>query len=258
MTLTVVPHTIGGDAEEGPDGKRQTAVFLVHGLETAPSRYLWQALDSSGVPRYSDPHPTEPGLFVYRKRARVGGTGDKYDLRIDVKYGPASLLTAGGATVGRVRRSLRSDLVTEETTRDVFGNLMQTRYVTALSFGLGGSSITIEDRVHQISVQRAAVSVVTQQVEPEFPVEFSIRYGGTVNASTYRGRGQDQWLLNISADDRDDDMYDVTYTVTLLKTGWQATIYHTENGIIPLNTRLGNGIEIKQVYERVNFSKVPL
>lgn len=259
MSVTVVPYRVAGDAEEGPEGRRERAVYLVHGLEGDPSRYFWEALKQSQIPRYGAPHPSEPGLFASRRRVRVGQTGDRHDVRVEITYAPQSALMQGATRpVGSVRRQMRSELVTEETTRDVNGNQMRTRYITRFSISLSGSSITISDVVHRVSVQRPSISVVTNRIERNFPLELGIAASGSTNAGRFRNRGQDQWLLNIEAEDLENGTYDVAYTATLFKSGWQATIIHSENGIVPIGVQPGNGEEVKQVYPRSNFSLVPL
>lgn len=259
--MSVTPYKLGGNVDDGPEGITGTHLFLVTGLSSAPGAHFYDALKQSGLPRRGDPHPTEAGLFCYRRRVRLGGTSDPEETIVECLFGPPDRLDAGGAAaVGTVRRSLRAELVTEETIRDVNGDLMQTTYVSRLAAGGAGSSVSVSTISHRVAVQRPTFSLVFQRVESSLPINRAFRFAGKTNSSTYRGKPRDAWLCNIESEDQGDGTFDTTYTVTLndSRQGWQALIRHSINGQVPIDIATGRGEEIRQVYGRENFGALPI
>lgn len=239
----ITQYLLDGEFSEAADGKRARYVHQVSELGgSAPSR-LPAAVFAPGIPRRGDAHPSESGLTVERVTARATSDPEIALVTVDYASRGADSDTPGneGLTI-----TVRGDLITEETIKNVDGDLMQTTYV-----GIG----SIAFQTHRVEVQRPSFSLVFSRIEDDSALALAYRYAGKVNSGSFQGAGEDRWLCTLESDSQEDGRHRVRYTFTYNNQGWQARLTAAVNGLIPLDASLQNGgIRIEQVYERENFN----
>jgi len=254
MSITVHPDVIGGSAREDGSGLRITRLFRVAGIRTAADNFLAVPLSLSQIPQIGEQHPRRPDLVVLDRDVSMS-IPDPNAVLVTVNYGPPDALSGGGR-VGDVTRSLRAELITEETTTDVDGQKMITRYVNRAT--LISTTFSVTTLVHRVQVQRPSFSLVWERIEGGLPTSRAFAASGKVNARTWQGKPADTWLMAISSTQDHANRFRTSYTATYLEQGWQAVLNHTEGGLIPIDVDKRNGVHQYQVYERYDFARLGL
>jgi len=250
----VIPDLIDGDVSLSINGNSVRRLFQVQELTGAASGRLVSAASASGVPRVGDAHPSLGGVRVTDVRASAAS--DPTVATVEVTYGIAQGTTTGVNT-SAIEVSIVSDLYSEETIKDVNGRTITTRYFSSTASN-GSFSSTLATQVHRIEVQRPTFTVQYSRIESRPAFASARAYSGRVNGGQFLGEPADRWLCNIESYQDNQSAHRVRYSFTLNETGWQATIAHQTNGIIPAPVGTQNGIENVQVYNRANFSALRL
>lgn len=264
--MRVIADTLGGEVRLAASGDQVRRLFQVHELTGAPPTRLAAAARAPGVPRLGDAHPALPAVVV--NDVRASATSDPSIAQVEVTY---AVPTASAAGAGRdaVEIAVQSDLITEETVRDLAGNLILTSYTSTIRLsGTTGTGFvpttpgvvgTLTDRqVHRVEVQRPTFSVSYARLERRAPLARAFSFAGTVNTRGFLGRDADQWLCNVESTQEADRRHRVRYTFVFNPNGWQARVTHTANGVIPNDVRTFNGEGVYQVYPRRDFRTLGL
>jgi len=263
--MRVQADIVDGEVLRTREGTRARRVFRVTELTGPGEQRLSLAASAPGVPQVGTAHRHEPGIFVSELRARFAGADPSIAL-VDVTYAPPDGAAASGAGTGGWLVEIQSDLLTEETVRDVQGRLMGTAYSQRLQLtsggGIGGAAPTfgsVTSRfTHRVEVQRPTWSLVFSRDLGAFPLAQARAFAGKVNAGTFQREPVDTWLCAVSSAQQPSGAHRVRFTFTFNASGWQPELTHREAGVIPADVRFGNGLNRVQVYARADFNALGL
>ncbi len=154
--MSVIKDIAGqGSLTRTVDGFQVERVYIVDDVEGIPESRLYNAMATTGVPQYGDPHPIIPDIQVTRITATPEASGDQ--IRVDVAYtvqtAEESTDTEGDLASGIPVVS--AALINEDTFLDVNGEFMSVSYTTLFT---GGIFIRTHKNA-QISVQRPQMRV---------------------------------------------------------------------------------------------------
>ena len=256
MTIKIISDTIGGTVRQDGTGIRATRVFRVTGIRTAADYHMLIPLTLTGIPSVGDKHPRRSDIAVLDREVALD-VQDPNGVTVTINYGPPDA-SAASARVGDIKRSLRTELIQEETIEDINGTRISTTYVSRFVAGGGVTSVTVATESHRIEVQRPSFSLVWDRIERELPIARAFDFNGTVNSRPWAGKEADTWLMNIEATQDNDARFRVSYVATYNANTWQATINHQVNGVVPFDVSERNGIETYQVYPTADFNKLKL
>lgn len=210
----------------------------------------WAALQSQKIPRLNDPHPSIPGI-VARRFAVDPTPQDNITMRVVVGYEEPPAIEQSqelGSTGKTVEVSI--DTFTEATLFDKDGNLMQISFA---QFQLGSVSVLKQNLEFQIERPTATVRITEETTR--IPKRF-IQDGfvGSVNSVEWSGFPPRTWLLRgISTTQVKQGRNRVSWVFTYNRRQWRAEGRIQENGRVPENATIENGIAFFNVYPELDF-----
>lgn len=253
--MNIYPLTLGGAGREDGTGRRITHIYRASDIGVPADQVHVAVMNERRIPQMGAQLRADPRLFVISRDLQAGK--DPNDMLVRVEYGVPSNEGAS-AQVGDVTRDVRGDIITETTTTDINGVKMRTDYISGLSSGGGGFSISISTIIHEVEVQRPTYTLIWRRIEEDWVYPRVDDIAGHVNAAPWLGQAADRWLLNVRSSEQQKGRHSVEYSASFNKSGWQATVVHNENGRIPLDADKSNGIQEYQVYPRFDARKLRL
>jgi len=253
---------LDGEVVLSTKGDRARRSFQVTELVGADFARLVSAAKASGLPQKGEPHPALSGVRVLDVTARP--TNDPSIAIVDVDYGVPSASDISSSSDG-AEVSITASLITEETTRDIFGNFLRTTWTFRFSTADPGDpdgnrsiqEATLSSNIHRLEVQVPTFSVQFTRIEKSPPLALTRKFSGKVNSGAFLNESQDAWLCTISSTQQGPNEHRVVYSFTFNRRGWQAILTHTVDGVIPEDLT-ADGVQVKQVYSRRNFSSLGL
>ncbi len=224
--------------------------YLVAEVGGDPDTRMARIKADAQIPGIGTPHPSDPGVRCVSVDCEpLDGENEVFLVR--AQYATQTLgdevSEDGGDASGLIQYI--TGTVTEETIRDVNGNLLKTRY-----FQQTLGSITLIERQHRVAVERPTLIVVVSRDETGNPRSKIEAYSNKVNKSPFNGFKPKQLLSRISGRQIETNRFAVDYEFVLAKPDWRAEVNTQVDGLIPLDVKPGNGIEYYDVYETAEFS----
>lgn len=245
---------IGGEYRIAGRGRELRRLGVVSGLTgTAAARFA-EAERASGMPRLGDRHPSLPDLSVVDIKISPPRADDTGRMEVEITYADVQ---GSGDAVGDVTVSVRSELLTEETIRDINGDLIGTRYSVNINnptFTLN----TVQEIVQRVEVQRPTFALDFTRIETRSGLEAALKLSGSVNRGTFQRQPSHTWLCAVDSDQLDATRHRVRYAFTYNAKTWRAEIKHTSGGLIPTDVTVVNGISFVDVYPLVDFGGLGL
>lgn len=254
MSITknlIKAETLSLDAK----GYRSGNNFLVDAVGGSAESRLYNAMTTSGIPQYGEPHPTIPDIVVIKVQAKPEGGGKQ--IRVSVIYGiPEDAVDSSGEGSPGVA-SLSTNLSAETVWRDINGNLLKAQYQ-----GLVGFIFQTQTRYMQADVERPQVQVSLSRSENELPKAAMTKYLGTVNAVNWSGFPPKTWLCSSITSRDNKGKFETEYQFTYRVGGWRAEVVvgitNDEADTHPIDADSGNGFAAYDVYHSTDFNELGL
>jgi len=259
--MSVIKDIAGkGSLTRTVDGFQVERVYIVDDVQGTPETRLYNAMATSGIPQYGDPHPILPDVLVTNISARLVSSKTPNQVSVNVSYSipdkedtPADEdELASGVPV------ISAALVNEDTFLDVNGEFM--RVVFTRQFTQGIFRKTFHNA--QVSVQRPQMRVTLTRTEPAIPKDTIAKFLGTVNAQPWSGFPEKTWLCS-SIDVNDEKTgFEVGYSFIYKSETWRAevTVGIPADVIddFPPDKTTGNGYGVFDVYHTEDFNLLGL
>lgn len=231
-------------------------IFIVSDVTGSAESRLYNALQSSGIPQFRDPHPIIPGIEVTDLQASPEGN-DSASVKIRVTYAIPSIDDIGEDGEGDQAPGVAvvsSTLIDEETHLDRNGDWIKVTWS-----GLGGFFTNYKS----VSVQRPQSRVSLTRIETSMPKDIITNYLGTVNSVTWSGYPPNTWLcVAINAREESPGKFDVEYVFAYRRDDWRATVtVNIPQDVIedfPPDVDTGNGYGVFDVYPEMDFNALGL
>jgi len=259
--MSVISDIAGkGSLTRTVDGYQVERVYIVDDVQGTPETRLYNAMATSGVPQYGDPHPILPDVLVTNINARLVSSKTPNQVSVNVSYSiPDSEDTpadegelASGVPV------ISAALTSEDTGFDINGEFLKVSFTTRFS----GGGFTRTNRYEQVSVQRPQMRVTLTRTEPEIPKTRIAEFLGTINSQPWSGFPEQTWLCSSIDVDQEKTGFEVKYSFVYRPGTWKAviTIGIPENVIddFPPDVTSGNGFGIFDVYPVKDFNTLGL
>jgi hypothetical protein len=244
------------------DGPVVNRVGIVSVIESASDRWSWDAVQAPGVPRYGDPHPNVPGVYVQSVSARPEG---KDKARVLITYRTSrNVSDEVPDDEAEPRISVGSTFVTEITQVDKDGFALNVSIDVTDIDENGNEVTTTETRIQQTEVQRPHGVLSLTRRELRDPLEKSLEFTGKVNRYTFRGQAPRTWLcLPIEGESVDGGAtFLVRYEFQFNPLTWDKRLvyFDPETGAIheQVDFQTGNGTRTFQVLDDIDFSRLRL
>lgn len=254
----------GGALTETEDGYEATRIAIVSGLSGNPSALLYNAMNSGGVPAFSEPHPTIPLLRCVSRSAQLQAGNDIAHITLVYKIpkpqqqppGP----TGPGGAPGVVR--IGSTVQSTTTQKDRFRAPISCTHTFPATYEdaeFAGRKITQGVDV-DVSVPQLVVSETRR--ESVTPIHKARQFVGTVNAGTiWSGAPRTYLCTRIDGQTNDNGLtYEVAYEFQYNPQTWDATVVFRD----PVTQRPvdapvdGEGIKTVTIYEERDFGQLGL
>jgi hypothetical protein len=249
---------LGAKYQYGAAGGTLLRIFdvsgLVPGVDTlAQAATATDSTTGRGIPRYGDPHPAVPGLYVSAIEAEPIEQS-RVAARVQVKYGSPELGSAPNAVKIAIRGSNGTKIVSVLPD----GTPMIVKYTDP-------AGNVLQDRL-QMSVLSPNTLLEFTRQESASPLARSLSFRRTVNSGQWQGGGANTWLC------RDVDAvslaglarYEVKYVFEYDPDGWARTEYYVDRytGTIPDDVQASSnndkGIAKLLPYAAKDFSQLGL
>jgi len=259
VTIDVIE---GGALNETEDGYEATRIAIVSGLSGNASALLYNAMNSGGVPAFSEPHPTIPRLRCVSRSAQLQAGNDIAHITLVYKIPkpqetPPNESGQGGGVV-RIGSTVQSTTTQKDRFRTPI-SVTHTFPVTHEDAEFAGRKITQGVDV-DVSVPQLVVSETRREnVTPIFKARLFV---GTVNARTLWGGAARTYLCTrIDGQTSDNGLtYEVAYEFQYNPQTWDATVVFRD----PVTQRPvdkpvdGEGIKTVTIYEERDFGQLDL
>lgn len=245
-------HVVRRDA----NGYQVERIFYIDGLAGVDSARLINAMITSGIPQYGDPHPFVPDIQVTSVTAEpLSNSGQS--ARVSVMYSEPSeddLLETGQ---NQETVELSTNLADEETFFDVDGNLLIAEWRATPNFATPQLI-----KYGSTNVERPQMRVTLTRIEPAPPKEAISKYLGKLNLSEWSGFPAGTWLCSGINAREDRGEYKVDYSFVYRAEGWKVEIIigltAEQGNEAPIDVDIGNGFARYEVYDRANFNELGL
>lgn len=277
--MAVIKDILEFDAVRTATGWEDVRIFLVNGLTNPdPMTRKWEAFNQAEIPAYGAQHPRFPGATV--TRISVGPYEDDPETyAVRVEYGGDSVGTQGGLqNTGIKNVEISTSTTTVETIEDRFGNKLVVNY-EGEPILLRLNSIDPPREVswlryqsvfkseYQLSVLRAVVTVE----RPLPSLTDHLRFKMKTNKYPWSGQPAQTWLiLGVDSSPNQSGNHDHRYQLAhtegeVAGDGWR---YRAEVGkgisgrgtttlqYLAKNATIGNGIELFEMYEPIDFAQL--
>jgi hypothetical protein len=240
--------------ENGYSSKRD---YLIDAVGGTPEAKLYNATITAGVPQYGDAHPILPDVIVTSVSAKPLDSGEQVIVTVNYSVpdiDEAALVEEDGET-GVSTVSISTGLVTEQTWRDINGELMYVQW--------SGQGVS-KNSYKRGETQKPQLQVSFDRNESSPPKAAVTSYLGKVNSVPWSGFGAKTWLCTqINAtEDKTKGVFKVTYGFSYKPETWrfEAFINLTSEEIeeARIDPDNENGYAIYDVYESADFNSLGL
>lgn len=250
--MALVADIVDGDIEEFEGVITHRRVYLVTGVGGSASSRAWNARQTAGVPRRSDPHPAIPGAVVTGVRV-VPEQKDPAAFRVTVTYSTAGAGTGGlpvYSLADPVEVSFAASSLQERVINDRFGNRIRSVYRSA-----GSTLFTY----HRVEVERPTVLISITRTVSTRPDDLNRAYGGRCNQDNWSGYARYQVRCDgFTGTSGQAGLWRVTGTFVPAATQhgtWEAVVLHNAGGFVPADVRTGNGRAFFEPYPVATFTR---
>ena len=241
---------IGGRYRELEDGGIEVSrVFVVDQVDGPAFARHERAKLAPSVPRRSDRHPLHREALAVEFNVDAIGPSQ---FTVEVVYRTPSAGAGGLSTEvgGPTLAEWVSELASETVIHDKNGNLIQTSYSAA------GGLIT---RTHRVQVERALYSVRLTRTLAASARDFNRRYTNRINSRPWSGFPQYAVRCRgFSSNQVAPRVHQVTGLFSVSPTAdgtWRTTVVSDDGeGVIPTDIIRGNGLELIDNYDAVDFN----
>ena len=262
-----------GTLSDGPEGKRQTALYLVSGVTGDLFNRRANALEHPEIPRKFSQHQRFPECVVTEKTVEpVDDSPTRFIVRVLwSELRPGQNLAEMSGAFGPLTWSGGSRSFAETITRDVNGELMYVYYrgtpaleVIDLDTGevttnVVATSLFRSSTIASATVDRSLQTLRGRRWERNTPEFIATRYRERVNASAWRGYAPKTVLcFELSWDAAERGGYNVTYEFVINPKTWAHEGAISINGLVPSDATPGNGLQTFEIYETVDFGPLSL
>lgn len=255
----------GAEESEDAIGVSATIQYLVEDVAGDAATRLRRARRAPGIPRVGQPYGAVPGIQVLSVRCAPEAE-DSENYLVTVDYGrPDSETAATGASgVSQAEVSIDATTISETVFRDVKGRYLRVRYAGRPKLfdadtgnPVSSTFFVKQTTVEQVTVQRPSVSVRISRLEAVLPRQAPFRATGKVNSSVWSGFAPKTWLCTgITSAPEPGGRYRVDYAFVYAPDTWRAEVTALYQGFIPSDAVEGNGIEVYDVYEDIDFNQL--
>lgn len=269
-----VTRQVLGELQDTPNGWADTWQFFVSNIGGTPNTKRYRAMSASGIPRKNDPHPDGiPGVRV----TNVSAAHDQEDpdqVIVTVAFGGESESNIEGLQGTGIKAiEISTSTISVQTGRDRNGKLMVLRYegpeIVIPGASGGVFSASTEDQViravysvspviGEFDIPITTITVTTEENRPSHIR--SEQVATRVNSGAWSGIAPHRVLcLGIDSNQNQSGRYDWRYLFSVAPSApdnntWRLraeTIVFGE--ALRVNNVLGNGIELFEMYEPINF-----
>ena len=193
-------------------------------------------VSGSVIPRYGDPHPAVPGLFVAQVEAEPV-KNSRTAARVIVKYSSPEFGSVPNVVRIAISGSSRSKLISKSPAD---GSLLLVKYTDP-------SGNNLQEFLQFPSLSPNTILEFTRQ-EPSSPLRLSTRFRRTVNASPWQGGDAKTWLCRgIDATSLGNlTRYEVKYVFEYDPDGWERIEYYVD----PYTGKVPDDVQFSQTNDR--------
>lgn len=265
MSITL-EDIVAGRLIDGRNGIELERVFLVEGVTGAGAGKFANAARASGIPKRGERHPDDGRLFVLDVEVTPTNK-DPSIFRVSCRYGDER---ASGSTPGANTRAgapeFFADVITEETTEDIFGNKLVTAYTGHLpeltqatnaqgdTVSIPEQTISLVTRSHRVQLDKPTVGVRLTRLEDAIPRALIFDMVGAVNQTTWAGFPSRTWLCRGANVRQTAEGFEAVYTFGYNPRTWRATLTTQVGADIPDDVVDGNGVQTFDVYPLYDFA----
>ena len=254
--MAVIKDIKDGDLSVSAEGTSYTRIYLVTELSGAAEARLYNVLLTAGVPRYGEPHPVIPGLFVIG----IVAVPDEAGAKVTVTYGYPTFENKEPNETAPAVIQVGSTLQESTTSKDKDDILIKTTFVyTPVDDDGNQGEQTPEDYVPSLSVQVPMTSIEYQRRENNNPIQKSMLYVGKVN-SVGIGAFAPRTLLCTGIEGGSNDggiTYDVSYRFQYEPKTWDATYFFIDpdTGQPHKDVKINppNGYGVARLYDEIDM-----
>ena len=248
---TVTPLLLEGQYSE-QDGKiTQTDAYLVQGIRGAPAGRRYFARQTGGIPAKNSPHSVIPGIVARRFTVEpISSANTNEDFKVLVGYEARAI--AGQETVERGQTfELSVNTFTEGTIFNKNGNIMKVSYV---KFAL--AKVSVLTQVVNFEIQRPTISLtISETVSTSGRNIIEQDLVGRVNGVPWSGFPRLTWLYRgFNSEQQEERKFRRRHVLTYNPRTWRAEAKISDNGRVPENASLENGIVFFQVYPEMDIT----
>lgn len=243
---TVILDTIEGSSMSvTPAGYVITRGCLISGVTGNANERVYNALADAGIPAIGAAHPVA-ALSAYKAARKNILSADESNsiFRIAVEYElPTKTFTIDGDPIW-------SNAVATEAKQknsDINGDPLVVTYDGKPQTGTA-------------EVMQPGVVLKAERLESANPLSIAVDYVGFVNSDTFQGFLPGFLLCTrIEGSGNDEAGWKVTYEFQYNIDQWLSTIvYEDENGVVPADITVSDGIEVYDMYDEIAFSGLGL
>ena len=208
----------------------------------------------STIPRYGDPHPSAPGLFVAQIEAEPI-KNSRTAARISVRYATPEASSVPNVVRVAIRGSSRAKII---STSAADGSALVVKYTDPAGNAL--------QEFLQIPVLCPNTVLEFTRQEPRSPLRLSLSFRRSVNSTAWQGGDARTWLCRgINAASLNNlTRYEVKYIFEYDPDGWERLEYYIDpfTGKVPDDVQPGqnntNGVTRVLPYQKLDFGQLGL
>ncbi len=239
------------------DGFTAERVFIIDEITGQPETRLYNAIQSSGIPAFGDPHPTIPDIQVTEIQANPATSGSQ--IKINVVYSvPDNSDGSTDNSSGSI--TVNSSLITEEVFEDINGDTLKADY--KIFVDSTNTNVTVSTKYATVDVQRPQMVVTFRRLEDQVPKTVINDFLGVVNSTDWSGFPAHTWLCTNITVSPNKDKFDVDYSFAFNQQSWQVEVIvpltDTQANNFPIDKATGNGYSVYDVYKSRNFNELGL
>lgn len=245
---TVIEDTIEASSiSVSRDGYSIIRTFKIYGVTGVANIRQYNAIKDAGLPAIGSTHPAT-GLTAYTAVRKSCAPVDQSNgiFAITVEYALINESLVPDDTAAPVE-SVGASVSEQATNIDINGDPLVVTYDGKPQTGT-------------INVMKPNFVLGFDRLETGSPVALAAAYVGFVNSDTFKGFPANTLLCTrIEGSGNDTTGWNVHYEFQYNAQFWLSTVvYQDENGIVPSDVTVGDGIEVFDVYDSVAFSGLNL
>lgn len=234
---------------ETAEGYTGTRKFTVTDIPQTPNAPLSAVYDDPRIPIVGAPY----GRFGIQvlKRSADSDASLVNGAIVTVEYGvPDSSQDVSSGKASKERIELKVGTITERTATDINGDFLNVSYQGS------ESSFLKLAQVQTAEVQRPVFRFTVRRDEQAIPFQKALDFFGKVNSTQFFGFASKTLLLLglANADTNKGLTQEVAYEIVFKPDTWRHQARLLIGGRLPTDATLGNGIEVYDVFESIDFA----